>query len=95
MDFINLLTEEWSYHLMNIGILIAFSLYGAHTTVKKKIKLEIFRAQEKCIKPLAEIEKIKIESMRKQSFLKEFFKAFFAFFVIYAIYIIYRSGIFK
>lgn len=95
MEFINLLKEEWSYHLMNIGILFIFSLYGAYSTIQKKIKLEIFRIFEKKKEKLTDKEKGLIKKSGNKAYLKEFLKAFFALFVIYTIYIVYRSGIFE
>lgn len=95
MDFVNLLIEEWSYHLMNIGILVAFSLYGAYTSINKKIKLEVFRLFEKQNKKLTDKQKNTIKENQQKGLMKEFIKAFLGLFVLYSIYIVYRSGIFS
>lgn len=37
-DFINELLMEWSYHVVNIIIILFFSIYGCFITFKKKTK---------------------------------------------------------
>jgi len=95
MEYINLLKEEWIYHLSNIGIICLFSIYGAYMTVNKKIKLEIFREYERNTKTVSSEKKEEIRSREMKGLLQEFFKAFFALFTFYAIYIVYRLGIFS
>ncbi len=93
MDFINLLQEEWIYHLSNLGILIVFSFYGAYSTVKKNIRLEVFRLSEKQKKKVSEKQKEVIKRKEKKIFFKEFIKIFLVFFILYAVYILYRAGL--
>jgi len=94
IDFINLLLEESSYHIINIGILVIFSFYGSYKTIKKRIDLEIFRYKEQYKDKLDDNTKKIIKKKEKKLFLKEFCKSFFALFFIYSIYIIYRLKIF-
>lgn len=92
-DFINLITEESSYHISNIVIIAVFAIYGAYATVKKRIKLAVFKLHEKTKGKITEKQKEEISQKEKKSYAKEFIKAFSGLLLLYVIYILFRNGI--
>lgn len=92
MDFLYLLKEEWSYHFINIMILIVFSIYGTYLTIKKNIKLSIFSYIDENNKDISDKKKKEIEEGQNRIWLKEFTKSFLVLFIIYSIYVLFKMG---
>lgn len=77
-NFISGLLIEWSYHVVNIIIILFFSVYGIFATFRKKMK--------------AKGKEVKMSVFLSQFDVKEFLKYFFILFIIYTAYILWRSS---